>query len=106
MFYLNNFILTVFKPDELKQALTPTLKKLQQLLNQQNVDALAYRQLLNPKPMGLSTIRQKLSTKQYSDPWEFIDDVHLMLDNARLFNRKTSRADRCWTKVNTLLLSF
>ena len=40
--------------------------------------------------MDLSTIRSKLDSGQYKDPWEYVDDVWLMFDNAWLYNRKTS----------------
>lgn len=42
------------------------------------------------KPMDLSLIRKKLLLDEYPDPWEYIDDVHLMLNNARFYNNSTS----------------
>ena len=51
------------------------------------------------KPMDLSTIKRKLDTGQYQDPWQYVDDVWLMFDNAWLYNRKTSRVYRYCTKV-------
>lgn len=51
------------------------------------------------KPMDLGTIEKKLRKGEYSDPWEYVDDVWLMFDNAWLYNRKTSRVYRYCTKV-------
>jgi len=100
--------LTVFKPDELRQALMPTLEK----LYRQDPESLPFRQPVDPQALGipdyfdivkkamdLSTVKRNLDTGQYSDPWEYVDDVWLMFDNAWLYNRKTSRVYRYCTKV-------
>lgn len=50
-------------------------------------------------PMDLQTIKNKLDTGQYIDPWQFVDDVWLMFDNAWLYNRKTSRVYKYCTKL-------
>jgi len=50
--------------------------------------------------MDLSTIRRKLDTGQYADPWQYVDDIWLMFDNAWLYNRKTSRVYKYASKVN------
>lgn len=111
---MNNFILmficlfSVFKPEELRQALMPTLEKLYRLDPESN----PFRQPVDPtnlgipdyfdivkKPMDLSTIKRKLDTGMYQDPWEYVDDVWLMFDNAWLYNRKTSKVYRYCTKV-------
>lgn len=34
------------------------------------------------------------------DPWQYVDDIWLMFENAWLYNRKTSRVYRHCTKVN------
>lgn len=52
------------------------------------------------KPMDLSTIRRKLDTGQYKDPWEYVDDVWLMFDNAWVYNKKSSRVYKYCTKVS------
>ena len=60
------------------------------------------------KPMDMSTVKLRLETGLYKDPWEFIEDVGLMFDNAWLYNRKTSKVYKCCSKVcnrTTLLLS-
>lgn len=51
------------------------------------------------QPMDLSTIREKLSLGKYSDPWECINDIQLMFDNAWLYNRKTSKVYKYCSKV-------
>ena len=50
-------------------------------------------------PMDLSTIRKKLEGGNYDDPWQFVDDVQLMFNNAWLYNRKGSRVYKFATKV-------
>lgn len=103
-----NIFFVVFRPEELKQALQPTIDKLYRSIP----DSLPFRVPVDPaqlgipdyfsivkKPMDISTIQYKLGSGQYSDPWEFVDDVWLMFDNAWLYNRKTSRVYRYCTKV-------
>jgi E1A/CREB-binding protein len=58
------------------------------------------------QPMDLSTIRQKLNNGQYTDPWQYVDDVWLMFDNAWLYNRKTSKVYKFCSKVRLSLLSL
>uniref|UniRef100_A0A1B6BX87 histone acetyltransferase n=1 Tax=Clastoptera arizonana TaxID=38151 RepID=A0A1B6BX87_9HEMI len=99
----------LFKPDELRQALMPTLEK----LYRQDPESLPFRQPVDPqtlgipeyfeiikRPMDLSTVKRKLDTGQYSDPWEYVDDVWLMFDNAWTYNKKTSRVYRYCTKLS------
>lgn len=101
--------LCLFKPDELRHALMPTLEK----LYRQDPESLPFRQPVDPqalgipdyfdivkKPMDLSTIKRKLDTGQYSDPWQYVDDVWMMFENAWLYNRKTSKVYRYCTKVS------
>ncbi|CAG0891726.1 unnamed protein product [Darwinula stevensoni] len=98
----------LFKPDELRQALMPSLEK----LYRQDPESIPFRQPVDPqalgipdyfdiikRPMDLSTIKRKLDTGQYTDPWQYVDDVWLMLDNAWLYNRKTSRVYKYCTKL-------
>lgn len=86
----------------------PTLDK----MYRQDLESMPFRQPVDPnslgipdyfdivrKPMDLSTIQFKLNSAQYSDPWEYVDDVWLMFDNAWLYNRKTSRVYRYCTRV-------
>ncbi|XP_068086024.1 LOW QUALITY PROTEIN: histone acetyltransferase p300-like [Anabrus simplex] len=99
----------LFKPDELRQALMPTLEK----LYRQDPESLPFQQPVDPQALGipdyfdivkkamdLSTVKRKLDTGQYTDPWEYVEDVWLMFDNAWLYNRKTSRVYRYCTKLS------
>ncbi|ESP04399.1 hypothetical protein LOTGIDRAFT_136183, partial [Lottia gigantea] len=103
-----NSVFSVFKPDELRQALMPTLEK----LYRQDPESLPFRQPVDPvqlqipdyydivtKPIDLSTIKRKLDTGQYNDPWEYVDDVWLMFENAWVYNRKTSRVYKFCSKL-------
>lgn len=101
-----------FKPDELRQALMPTLER----LYRQDPESLPFRMPVDPqglgipdyfdivkKPMDLSTVKRKLDTGLYSDPWQYVDDVWLMFENAWLYNRKASKVYRYCTKVGFIL---
>lgn len=50
-------------------------------------------------PMDLSTIKRKLDTGQYEEPWQYIEDIWLMFNNAWLYNRKTSRVYKYCSKL-------
>ncbi|XP_038056192.1 histone lysine acetyltransferase CREBBP-like isoform X2 [Patiria miniata] len=86
----------------------PTLEK----LYRQNPESLPFQQPVDPKtlqipdyfdivrqPMDLSTIKHKLDTGVYQNPWQYVDDVWLMLENAWLYNRKTSRVYKYCSKL-------
>jgi E1A/CREB-binding protein len=105
----HEFSFAAFKPEELCEALLPTLKK----LIQQDPESIPFRSPVDPinlgipdyldiikKPMDMGTIEDKLKKGEYSDPWEYVDDVWLMFDNAWLYNRKTSRVYRYCSKVS------
>ncbi|CAJ1075040.1 CREB binding protein b isoform X3 [Xyrichtys novacula] len=98
----------IFKPEELRQALMPTLEA----LYRQGPESLPFRQPVDPmllgipdyfdivkNPIDLSTIKRKLDTGQYQEPWQYVDDVWLMFNNAWLYNRKTSRVYKYCTKL-------
>ncbi|XP_072225493.1 CREB binding protein b isoform X4 [Leuresthes tenuis] len=98
----------IFKPEELRQALMPTLES----LYRQDPESLPFRQPVDPmllgipdyfdivkNPIDLSTIKRKLDTGQYQEPWQYVDDVWLMFNNAWLYNRKTSRVYKYCTKL-------
>uniref|UniRef100_A0A667YLC8 histone acetyltransferase n=1 Tax=Myripristis murdjan TaxID=586833 RepID=A0A667YLC8_9TELE len=98
----------IFKPEELRQALMPTLEA----LYKQDPESLPFRQPVDPmllgipdyfdivkNPIDLSTIKRKLDTGQYQEPWQYVDDVWLMFNNAWLYNRKTSRVYKYCTKL-------
>ena len=50
-------------------------------------------------PIDLSTIKRKLDTGQYQEPWQYVEDVWLMFNNAWLYNRKTSRVYKYCSKL-------
>ncbi|KAJ8263930.1 hypothetical protein GJAV_G00143190, partial [Gymnothorax javanicus] len=98
----------IFKPEELRQALMPTLES----LYRQDLESLPFRQPVDPmllgipdyfdivkNPMDLSTIKRKLDTGQYQEPWQYVDDIWLMFNNAWLYNRKTSRVYKFCSKL-------
>lgn len=41
-------------------------------------------------PMDLGTIKQRLTVGYYDEPWRFVDDVRLVFDNAKKFNKKNT----------------
>ncbi|KAI1304968.1 CREB-binding protein [Halotydeus destructor] len=99
----------VFKPDELRFALMPTIGKMWK----QDPESLPFRQPVDPQmlqipdyfdiikvPMDLSTIKDKLEHGHYQDPWQYVDDVYLMFNNAWLYNKKSSRVYRYCTKLS------
>ncbi len=50
-------------------------------------------------PIDLSTIKRKLDTGQYQEPWQYVDDIWQMFNNAWLYNRKTSRVYKYCSKL-------
>jgi len=56
--------------------------------------------------MDLSLMKKKLDEGLYNDPWEFVDDMWLMFNNAWLYNRKTSKVYKFCTKVSYTLLNY
>ena len=98
-----------FTPIELRDALLPPLEKMWAL----EPEAVPFRTPVDPaalgipdyfdiikKPMDMSQIRRKLDVGTYRDPWEFVNDVFLMFENAWVYNRKTSRVYRYCSKVD------
>lgn len=51
------------------------------------------------KPMDLGTIKSKLKSGAYLEPWAYIEDVWLMFENAWLFNGPRSTIYRYCSKV-------
>ncbi|CAG2099955.1 unnamed protein product [Medioppia subpectinata] len=99
----------VFRADELRATLTPTLLK----MASQVPEAIPFREpvdtAMNPdypriikEPMDLLTIKTKLDTGQYADPWQYIDDVWLMFENAWIYNRKSSVVYKYCTKLSKI----
>ncbi|GMT19162.1 hypothetical protein PFISCL1PPCAC_10459, partial [Pristionchus fissidentatus] len=58
------------------------------------------------EPMDLSTMAEKLKTGRYTNPWQFCDDMWLMLDNAWLYNRKNSKVYKYSTKLSELFVEL
>jgi len=98
----------VFPPEQLRTALLPPLEKMYAL----EPEASPFRSPVDPNalgipdyfeivktPMDMSSIRRKLEVGAYSDPWQFINDVFMMFENAWVYNRKTSRVYRYCTKL-------
>ena len=98
-----------FSRDELRNALLPPLEKMYAC----EPEAGPFRLPVDPNalgipdyfeiiktPMDMSTIRRKLEVGTYTNPWEFINDVFMMFENAWVYNRKTSRVYRYCTKVD------
>ncbi|KAF4110440.1 hypothetical protein G5714_009692 [Onychostoma macrolepis] len=96
-----------FKAEELRQALMQTLEALYR-----HPESLPFRQPVDPtalgipdyfdivkNPIDLSTIKRKLDTGQYQEPWQYVDDIWLMFKNAWLYNRKTSRVYKHCSKL-------
>ena len=97
-----------FSATELKEALLPTLMR----LYHQDPESFPFRDPVDPnllgipdyfkiisKPMDMTTIKGNLDTGKYKDPWEYVDDVWLMFENAWVYNRKTSRVYKYCSKV-------
>ena len=98
-----------FSPEELKTAMMPPIMK----MYNQEPEAIPFRTPVDPatlnipdyfeivkKPMDMSTIKRNLDAGIYKDPWEVVDDVWLMFENAWVYNRKTSRVYKYCTKVS------
>lgn len=51
-------------------------------------------------------MKRKLDEGLYNNPWEFVDDMWLMFNNAWLYNRKTSKVYKFCTKVSDKFLQL
>ncbi len=103
-----------FTRDELKKALMPPLEKMYKC----DPESHPFRVPVDPiglgipdyfdiikKPMDLSTIKNNLDAGKYKEPWEFVDDVWLMFENAWVYNKKTSRVYKYCTKLSEVFES-
>ena len=103
-----------FTAEELREKLMPTYDK----LFKQEPEALPFHEPVNPillqlpdyfdvikRPMDLSTIKSKLDEGKYSNPQEYVDDVWLMLNNAWMYNKKTSKVYKFCTKLSEIFSS-
>jgi hypothetical protein len=50
--------------------------------------------------MDLTTIKHKLLTGGYTDPWEYVDDIWLMFENTRSYYGKTTKVYKYCSKVS------
>ncbi|ESO09760.1 hypothetical protein HELRODRAFT_121284, partial [Helobdella robusta] len=96
---------------DLYAAILPSFQK----IYKQEPESLPFRMPVNPdllgipvsfdyfdkikNPMDLSTIEMKLNNRQYTDPWQYINDVYLMFENAWCYNKRTHRVYKYCTKV-------
>ena len=97
-----------FSTAEMVAALEPPLMKLFNLEPESgpfrySVDPIAlnipdYFDIIK-NPMDMTEIKRKLNAGEYKDPWEYIDDIWLMFENAWVYNRKTSRVYKYCSKV-------
>ena len=101
-----------FSASDLRTSLLPPLEK----LYAQEPESEPFRTPVDPvalgiegyfevvkKPMDLSKIRRKLEVGSYQDPWQFISDVYLMLENAWLYNKKNSRVYKYTSRVRYMI---
>lgn len=101
------FSVAVFNQTQLVNALLPTWDQMQKAngskIFRQPVpvsDQIPNYFDIVKKPMDLSTIHAKLTTRQYSTPREYVDDVWLMFDNAWLYNQPNTLVYRNCTYVS------
>lgn len=105
-----------FRPEELHKALMPSLVELYKLDPDSRDRKSIFREPVDPQalgiphyfeviknPMDLSTIKHKLDHGLYENPWQYVDDVRLMFDNAWLFNDKKSCVYKHCSKVRVKL---
>ena len=104
-----------FSKEELRKALLPPLEKMYNIEPESGpfkfpVDPTAlgipdYFDIIKT-PMDMTTIKKKLDEGTYTEPWEFVDDVWLMFENAWVYNRKQSRVYKYCSKVCTYLPKY
>uniref|UniRef100_A0A0N5B8J3 histone acetyltransferase n=1 Tax=Strongyloides papillosus TaxID=174720 RepID=A0A0N5B8J3_STREA len=58
------------------------------------------------RPMDFYTIKKKLNEGNYKTPWDVVDDVWLMCENAWLYNKKNSKVHKCCTKINEYFVKW
>ena len=108
-------LVVTFSRDQLRDALLPPLEKLYNI----EPEASPFRTPVDPHalgipdyydiikvPMDMTTIKKKLDEGTYKEPWQFIDDVWQMFENAWTYNRKQSRVYKYCSKVKILISPF
>jgi E1A/CREB-binding protein len=96
----------IFSKEILKDSLLASLHKLYEVpestIFQSPVDVIAmprYGDVIK-NPIDLGTIRHKVLCNEYSEPWEYINDIRLMFSNAWTFNKKNTFVYIYCTQVN------
>merc|ERR1712223_375569 len=97
-----------FSREELKEALMPPLLTMYNL----DPEGIPFRLPVDPialgipdyfkyisYPMDISTIQKKLSRGEYETPWEYVEDVYAMFENAWIYNKKISRVYKYTTRL-------
>ena len=108
-------LVVTFSRDQLRDALLPPLEKLYNI----EPEASPFRTPVDPHalgipdyydiikvPMDMTTIKKKLDDGDYKEPWQFIDDVWQMFENAWTYNRKQSRVYKYCSKVKLISSPF
>lgn len=89
----------IFQPSFLMQALLSIFKKIECKYLELNPSRKAVPSVELNK-LAVSTIKEKIITLQYTDPWQFCDDVRQMFDIVFLHNRKTSHVYQETSKMS------
>jgi E1A/CREB-binding protein len=101
-----------FTSEDLRTHLEPIIHKMIACEDsypfQQPVDPVALNILHYPTiikhPMDISTIHNKLLRGEYKNPLEFCDDIWLMFNNARLYNKRATRIYKNCKKLEELFV--
>lgn len=98
-----------YTSEDMKKYLLPSLNKMiekkpesRPFLVPVDLKLVNYYKIIK-KPMDLSQIQKKLMQDEYSDPWEYMEDVHLMLNNARLYNKTISNIYKSTFTVTSIV---
>ncbi|CAH8547179.1 unnamed protein product [Dicrocoelium dendriticum] len=100
----------IWYPNELLRYFIPVVEKISkekdaepflQPVDWESLEIYDYPQIVS-NPMDLSTIRKKLENREYKDPWNVVDDFWLMLNNAWLYNKKTSKVYKTCTRLSEI----
>uniref|UniRef100_A0A0N5A519 histone acetyltransferase n=1 Tax=Parastrongyloides trichosuri TaxID=131310 RepID=A0A0N5A519_PARTI len=98
----------IFTPKELADAFIPLMERLEA-----SPEGFPFKDPVDPeylgipdyfdvvkRPMDFFTIKKKLNEGNYKTPWDVVDDVWLMCENAWLYNKKNSKVHKLCTKIN------
>lgn len=107
LFYFLIYHLPVFSQKQLEDALLQTWNAMRDMPKgvaddfMQPVDTSEFPDYLTivTEPMDLGTIKKKLTTGQYTEPWQYIDDVWLMFNNTWRYSKKDTYLYDCCSQV-------